>query len=105
MGKKRGGFYKGSPIRLKNGAVIVPVSRWFKSIREGDELILFLQNSRWIRCEHQSDCIEATQNWEGFSCESCPFVGKSEHAFHFDQARATYDALRCYELLTAAYGS
>ncbi len=77
MGKKRCGFSKGSPIRLKNGAVIVPVSRQGKSIREGDELILFLQKSRWTKCKHQSDCIEATQDWDGFSCESCPFEGKS----------------------------
>ncbi|MDQ1283689.1 MAG: hypothetical protein QG620_37 [Patescibacteria group bacterium] len=95
-------FFKGSPIHLGNGAVVTPIIRNKKS-KKADKLISFLQGARWIRCLHQKDCINATQSYDGFSCENCPLKGKLEHTFAFNKARATQDALQCAELLLEAF--
>ncbi|PIU08987.1 MAG: hypothetical protein COT31_01220 [Candidatus Moranbacteria bacterium CG08_land_8_20_14_0_20_34_16] len=54
-------FFKSSPIHLANGAVVIPIAKNKKS-KEADKLISFLHRARWIKCIHQKDCIDATQD-------------------------------------------
>lgn len=100
---KKPNFFKGNPIRLENGAIIIPLIQATRRTYACEGMIECQKKTRWAKCLHQEKCIDAVQKFDGFSCEDCPLKDKSEHAFTFSQARALQDALQCSELWSEAF--
>jgi len=102
-GKANFKFKKLETIKLSNGAVITPVERLGKDPEAIEEMIDYLKKTRWAECRIQGDCIDAVQEFDGFSCEKCPLRNRTENAICFTQEKATEDADSCARLLQEAY--